>query len=99
MLTHIINQSFAFSPGYISSLANGILYYSSQGLLLHSSKWQKISDIDNYRPLSVTSILAKVFERIIHYQLFANLLDHNIKFLSKHQSGIHVLHSAITAFN
>ena len=64
---------------------------------LYSSKWPKISDIDNYRPLSVISIIAKVFERIIYKQLFANLLDHNI--LSKHLSRIHVLHSAVTAFN
>ena len=70
---------------------------SLQGLLLYSSKWRKISDIDNYCPLSVISIIGKVFERIIYYQLFANLLDRNI--LSKHQSGIHVLHSAVTAFN
>ena len=33
----------------------------------------------------------------VYYQLFANLSDHNI--LSKHQSEIHVLHSAVTAFN
>ena len=52
----------------------------------------KRSDIDNYCPISVISIIGKVFERIIYYQLFANLsADHNI--LSKHQSGIHVLHS------
>ena len=29
------------------------------------------SDIDNYRPISVISIIGKVFERIIYYQLFA----------------------------
>ena len=51
----------------------------------------KRSDIDNYCPISVIFIIGKVFERIIYYQLFANLSDHNI--LSKHQSGIHVLHS------
>ena len=51
----------------------------------------KRSDIDNYCPISVISIIGKVFERIIYYQLFANLSDHNI--LSKHQSGIQVLHS------
>ena len=40
------------------------------------------SDIDNYRPVSVVSIIGKVFERIIYDQLFAYLSDHNI--LSKH---------------
>ena len=40
------------------------------------------SDIDNYHPVSVVSIIGKVFERIIYNQLFAYLSDHNI--LSKH---------------
>ena len=55
----------------------------------------KRSDKDNYRPISVTgiSIIGKVFERIIYYQLFANLSDQNI--LSKHQSGIRVLYSVV----
>ena len=48
----------------------------------------KRSDIDNYCPISVISIIGKVFERIIYYQLFANLSDHIT--LSKHQPGIHV---------
>ena len=48
-----------------------------------------------YRPVSVISIIGKVFERIIYNQLFAHLLDHNI--LSKHQSGFRALHSTVTA--
>ena len=53
------------------------------------------SDIDNYCAISVISTIAKVFERIIYYQLYASLSDHNI--LSKHQSGFHLLHSTVTA--
>ena len=53
------------------------------------------SDEDNYRPISVISIIGKVFERIIYSQLFAYLSDHNI--LSKHQSGFRALHSTVTA--
>ena len=52
------------------------------------------SDIDNYRPISVISIIGKVFERIIYNQLFAYLSDHNI--LSRHQSGFRALHSTVT---
>ena len=52
-------------------------------------------DIDNYRPISVISIIGKVFERIIYNQLFAYLSDHSI--LSKHQSGFRTLHSTVTA--
>ena len=51
--------------------------------------------MDNCRPVSVLSIIGKVFERIIYNQLFAYLSDHNI--LSKHQSGFHALHSTVTA--
>ena len=54
---------------------------SSRGLLLYLSKAIE-RDIDTYRPISVISIIGKVFERIIYNQLFAYLSDHNI--LSEH---------------
>ena len=53
------------------------------------------SDIDNYRPVSVISIIGKVFERIIYNQIFSHLSDRNIS--SKHQSGFHALYSTVTA--
>ena len=53
------------------------------------------SDIDYYDPISVISIIGKVFERIIYNQLFDYLSDHNI--LSKHQSGLRALQSTATA--
>ena len=53
------------------------------------------SEKDNYRPISVISIIGNVFERIIYNHLFAYLSDHNI--LSKHQSGFRPLHSTVTA--
>ena len=52
-------------------------------------------DIDNYRPISVISIIGKVFERIIYNQLFAYLSDHSI--LLKYRSGFRTLHSTVTA--
>ena len=66
-----------------SSLANGIFpddWKSARvtPLFKHGER----SDIDNYHPVSVVSIIGKVFERIIYNQLFAYLSDHN--FLSKH---------------
>ena len=69
-----------------SSLANGIFSDDWKSarvtpLFKHGER----SDIDNYRQISVISIIGKVFERIIYNQLFAFLSDHNI--LSKHQSG------------
>ena len=46
--------------------------------LLHFFKQGERSDIDNYRPISVISIIGKAYERIIYNQLFACLSDHNI---------------------
>ena len=53
------------------------------------------TDIDNYRPISVISIIAKIFEKIIHNQ-FNNYLSKN-KLLNKYQSGFRSLHSTMTA--
>ena len=49
--------------------------------------------MNNYRPISVTLIVAKVFERIIYNQLYDQLYD----LISSHQSGFRPLHSAVTA--
>ncbi|XP_078377802.1 uncharacterized protein LOC144660957 [Oculina patagonica] len=53
------------------------------------------NDLNNYRPISVISIVAKVFERIIYGQLYAYLEEHNI--ICKHQSGFRAIHSTVTA--
>ena len=53
------------------------------------------SDLNNYRPISVTPIVAKVFERIIYDQLYAYLNDNNL--ISCRQSGFRSLHSTVTA--
>ena len=84
------------STTFNSSLANGIFpddWKSARFTSIQVSGER--SDIDNYRAISVISTIAKVFERIIYYQLYASLSDHNI--LSKHQSGFHLLHSTVTA--
>ena len=53
------------------------------------------SDPNNYRPISVTPLILKVFERIVHNQLF-HYLDDN-KLLLGCQSGFRSLHSKLTA--
>ena len=52
-------------------------------------------DLNNYRPISVISVMAKVFERIVYDQLYAYLEEHNI--ICKYQSGFRAIHSTVTA--
>ena len=51
--------------------------------------------MNNYRPISVISEIAKVFERIIYNQLSSYLSENNI--LSQYQSGFRSFHSTVTA--
>lgn len=53
------------------------------------------SDLDNYRPISIIPVVAKVFERIIYNQVYKFLID--TKVLSNCQSGFRSLHSTVTA--
>ena len=52
-------------------------------------------DMNNYRPISVISVIAKVFERIIFNQLSSYLSENNI--LSQYQCGFRFFHSTMTA--
>ena len=52
-------------------------------------------DLNNYRPISVISVVAKVFERVVYDQLYACLEEHNI--ICKYQSGFRAIHSTVTA--
>ena len=58
-------------------------------------KQGEASDLNNYRPISVISVLAKVFERIVYDQLYNFLSNEDI--ISTHQSGFRSLHSTVTA--
>ena len=53
------------------------------------------SDMNNNRPISVISAIAKVFERIIYNHLSSYLSENNI--LSQYQSGFRSFHSTMTA--
>ena len=51
--------------------------------------------MNNYRPISVISIIAKVFERIVYDQLYSFLANEEI--ITNQQSGFRWLHSTVTA--
>ena len=76
----------------------------SQGIFPDDWKCAKVTplfkqgdrdDLNNYRPISVISVMAKVFERIVYDQLYAYLEEHNI--ICKYQSGFRAIHSTVTA--
>ena len=54
------------------------------------------SDPFNYRPISIISVFAKIFERIIHDQLYDFLKENSI--LMPNQSAFRKLHSTTTSF-
>ena len=52
-------------------------------------------ELNNYWTISVISVVAKVFERIVYDQLYNFLNSEEI--ISKQQSGFRSLHSTVTA--
>ena len=52
-------------------------------------------DLNNYRPISVISVVAKVFESISYDQVYVYLEEHNN--MCKHQSGFRAAPSTVTA--
>ena len=54
-----------------------------------------IDDVNNYRPISILSVSMKVFEKVVHNQVYDFLKESNI--LSENQSGFRNSHSTDTA--
>ena len=83
---------------YVISLINlcSLVYFLTIGNvlgLLRCLSKVKASDLNNYRPISVISVIAKVFERIVYDQLYNFLSNEDI--ISTHQSGFCSLHSTV----
>ena len=53
------------------------------------------SNMDNYRPISVISVIAKTMEKLVHNQLYSYLQQSNI--LTSTQHGFRPFHSTVTA--
>ena len=85
-LTHIFNQSIAVS------------IFPTEWKLARVSpiyKKGKKDDPNNYRPISVIPVVAKIFEKLVHEQLYNYLNDNDL--LANCQSGFRSLHSTLTA--
>ena len=55
------------------------------------------NDINNYRSIPILPIISKVYERILHDQLYAYLSDHNLHcILANEQFGFRRLQSTMT---
>ena len=55
----------------------------------------KKDEMNNYRPIPVISVVAKIFEKLIFEQLYEYLNNNNL--ISASQSGFRTLHSTLTA--
>ena len=84
-LSHLFNQS----------LSTGTLpfdWVSANVVPIHKRNDKHIPG--NYRPISLTSVVIKVFERIIHQHLVSALESHHL--LSPSQSGFRTRRSTVT---
>jgi len=52
------------------------------------------TEVNNYRPISVIPVVMKIFERLVHDQLYSHLSTNNL--LSSNQSGFRPKHSTLT---
>ena len=56
-----------------------------------------LTDVSNYRPISVLPVTMKVLERTVHYQFYEFLTLNNL--ITPHQSGFRKSHSTTTALS
>ena len=101
ILTCLLKLSF---PSIASSLTHIFNLVISKGIIPKDWKSARVTPIfkadskvdpANYRPISVLSVIAKLFEKAIFNQVYSYLNDN--KLLSKYQSGFRPMHSTLTA--
>ena len=84
---------------YISNLS---LQSAKSGIYVNDWKWARVTPVyksedkskcENYRPISILSIVSKVFEKEVFRQMYTYLNESNL--LSKYQSGFRPQHSTL----
>jgi len=53
--------------------------------------------VNNYRSISLISVIAELFERIVYDQLYSFFIIINEEIITNQQSGFRSLHSTVTA--
>ena len=99
----LLKLSFKFIAPSLTHIFNLVF---STGIIPNDWKSARITPIykadskvdpANYRPISVLSVIGKLFQKAIFYQVYAYLNKNNL--LSKYQSGFRPMHSTLTALN
>ena len=97
----LLKASFPFTAVSLTHVFNSVI---STGIIPSDWKNARVTPIfkadskvdpANYRPISVLSVIAKLFEKAIFNQVYKYLDENNL--LSKFQSGFRPLHSTLTA--
>ena len=99
--TCLLKLSFTFIVASLTQIFNLVI---SSGIIPKERKSARVTPIfkadskvdpATYRPISVLSVIAKLFEKAIFNQVYTHLNDN--KLLSKFQSGFRPMHSTLTA--
>ena len=80
-----------FNKSLLSDIFSDDWKFAKVALLF---KQVEASDLNNYRPISVISFIAKVFERIVYDQLYKFLSNEDI-ISTHHQSGLRSLYTQL----
>ena len=99
--TSLLKLAFTFIASSLTHIFNLVI---STGIIPNDWKSARVTPIykadskvdpSNYRPISVLSVIGKLFEKAIFNQVYTYLNENNL--LSKYQSGFRPMHSTVTA--